>query len=102
MPEFKHQVDAVDEQPNESVIAHLTSLRGLGRWTAEQVLARSLGRPDAVAAGDLGVRKAISFLWHGSNELLDEATVRATAEAWGDAANWVTHLLLEDLSAPIT
>lgn len=95
-------LDDLSEQTNEEVVEHLTKLRGLGRWTAEQVLARSLARPDAVAAGDLGVRKAISHLWHESDELLDEATIRTTAEAWGDAANWVTHLLLEDLSAPIT
>jgi DNA-3-methyladenine glycosylase II len=90
-------LEGLDERSNEDVVRHLTSLRGLGRWTAEQVLARCLARPDAVAAGDLGVRKAVSFLWHGSDELLDEATVRSTAEGWGDAANWVTHLLLEDL-----
>ena len=94
-------LDDLSERTNEDVVAHLTELRGLGRWTAEQVLARSLARPDAVAAGDLGVRKAISHLWHKSEELLDEATVRTTAETWGDAGNWVTHLLLEDLSAPI-
>lgn len=94
-------LDDLGERSNEDVVTHLTQLRGLGRWTAEQVLARSLARPDAVAAGDLGVRKAISHLWHGSEDLLEEATVRATAETWGDAANWVTHLLLEELSAPI-
>jgi len=90
--------DDLTTMGNEEVVRHLTELRGLGRWTAEQVLARSLARPDAVAAGDLGVRKAVSFLWHASDELLDEATVRSTAEAWGDATNWVVHLLLEDLS----
>lgn len=91
-------LDGLDGLSNESVVERLTTLRGLGRWTAEQVLARSLARPDAVAAGDLGVRKAISYRWHGSDDLLDEPTVRTTAEGWGDAANWVVHLLLEDLA----
>jgi DNA-3-methyladenine glycosylase II len=91
-------LDGLHDLGNEGVVARLMSVRGLGRWTAEQVLARSLARPDAVAAGDLGVRKAVSHLWHRGDELLDEATVRDTAAAWGDAANWVTHLLLEDLA----
>lgn len=91
-------LDGLDGLGNDGVVERLTTVRGLGRWTAEQVLARSLARPDAVAAGDLGVRKAVSHLWHGTDELLDEATVRDTAATWGDAANWVTHLLLEDLA----
>lgn len=94
-------LDGLADLPNDAVSEHLTALRGLGRWTAEQVLARCLARPDAVAAGDLGVRKAISLLWHGADELLDEATVRSTTEGWGDAANWIMHLLLEDLSAGV-
>lgn len=88
----------LDDLPDEGVVERLTSVRGLGRWTAEQVLARSLARPAAVAAGDLGVRKAVSLLWHRADEVLDEATVRDTVAGWGDAANWVTHLLLEDLA----
>ena len=90
--------DGLQELSNADAVAHLSALKGIGRWTAEQVLARCLGRPDAVAAGDLGVRKAVSFNWFDADELLDETTVRDTAETWGDAANWVTHLLLEDLA----
>jgi DNA-3-methyladenine glycosylase II len=91
-------LDGLADLTNDAVVARLTELRGVGRWTAEQVLARSLARPNAVAAGDLGVRKAVSRYWHGSDELLEEAVVRDTTTAWGDAANWVTHLLLEELA----
>ncbi|MEX1287783.1 MAG: hypothetical protein AB1Z57_07590 [Acidimicrobiia bacterium] len=91
-------LDGLDGLGDEAVVERLTSVRGLGRWTAEQVLARSLARPGAVAAGDLGVRKAVSLLWHRADEVLDEAAVRDTVAGWGDAANWVTHLLLEDLA----
>lgn len=91
-------LEGLDDRSNEAVVAHLTALRGVGRWTAEQVLARCLARPDVVAAGDLAVRTAVSRLWHGIDEMLDETTVRSTADTWGDAANWVAHLLLEDLS----
>ncbi len=84
---------------NDDVIRRVTTVKGIGRWTADWLLARGLGRQDAVAAGDLGVRKAVSFHYLGLGELLDEAAVRLQAESWGQAANWVVHLLLERLAA---
>jgi DNA-3-methyladenine glycosylase II len=48
--------DALEEEPDEQVIAELTKLRGIGRWTAEMYLIFSLGRPDVLALDDLGVR----------------------------------------------
>lgn len=83
------------ELTNEQVIERLVAIRGIGRWSAEWTLARCLARPDAVAAGDLGVRKAISHDWLDRSDLLPEAEVRSVTEEWGEAANWVTHLLLE-------
>ena len=49
------QLDAI---PDDDVIARVTAVRGLGVWSAEWVLARTLGRP-RISAGDLGVRKAV-------------------------------------------
>ena len=48
--------------PDEAVIARLTAVRGLGRWSAEWFLARALGRPDVCPADDLGVRRAVEAL----------------------------------------
>jgi len=48
--------------PDAEVISRLIALRGIGLWTAEWLLARTLGRP-RVVAGDLGVRKAIGLLY---------------------------------------
>lgn len=90
-------LDGLDTLSNEEVIARLKAIRGIGRWSADWLLARCLVRPNVVAAGDLGVRKAVSFSYHGSDTILSEEVVRATADAWGDAANWTAHLLLETL-----
>jgi DNA-3-methyladenine glycosylase II len=87
----------VETLSNDEVLELLTTVKGIGRWTAEQFLARCLARPDAVAAGDLGIRKAVSFVWFDSEELLPEEVVRDTAETWGNAANWVAQLLLQEL-----
>ncbi len=78
-------------------INHLMAQRGVGRWTAEQLLARCWARPEVAAPGDLGVRKAVSFHWFDSDTLLPEATVRDTTDSWGAAANLLSQLLLEEL-----
>ncbi len=92
-------LEALGTLTNADVVDRLTAIRGIGRWSADWILARCLARPDAVAAGDLGVRKAVSQDWLGAEELQPEARVREVAAEWGNAANWVTHLLLERLSA---
>lgn len=90
-------LEGTEDLSNVSVIELLTSVKGIGRWTAEQFLARCLARPTAVASGDLGIRKGVSFVWFDSEELLSEDVVRDTVEQWGDAANWVGQLLLQEL-----
>jgi 3-methyladenine DNA glycosylase/8-oxoguanine DNA glycosylase len=48
---------------DDEVRARITSLRGLGPWTAEWFLARHLARPRAWPAGDLALRKAAASLY---------------------------------------
>lgn len=47
------------ELDDEAVIAHLTAVKGVGRWTAEMILIFVLGRPDVLPVDDLGVRNAV-------------------------------------------
>lgn len=56
-------LDALGELDDDGVVAALTALPGLGRWTADWFLARHLARPHAWPAGDLGVRKAVSAFY---------------------------------------
>lgn len=87
------QLDALDD---EGLIAHLTGLRGIGRWSAEWFLARTLGRP-RVVAGDLGVRKAIGRLYD-MPVLPTELEVRRVTAHWGAAATHVQALALHELA----
>jgi len=57
---FKKLVRATDEE----VIAELTKIKGIGRWTAEMFLIFSLGRPNVFSEGDLGLRNAIKKLYN--------------------------------------
>ena len=52
-------VDALNELPDEDVIQRLTSVKGIGRWTAEMFLMFRLHRPDVLPVGDLGIVKAV-------------------------------------------
>lgn len=89
--------EGIEGMDDEEVIPRLVALNGIGRWSADWFLARGLGRPASVAAGDLGVRKAVGEIYLGNDGPVSEADVRAIAAEWGDAANWATHLLLEAL-----
>jgi DNA-3-methyladenine glycosylase II len=81
---------------DEVLIAHLTRLRGIGRWSAEWFLARTLGRP-RVVGGDLGVRKAIGLVYE-TNGMPTEEEVRRLTAHWGAAATMAQALALQHLA----
>ena len=57
------QVHALDGLPDEEVIAALTRVKGIGRWTAEMFLMFRLHRPDILPVGDLGIVKAVQRVY---------------------------------------
>ena len=77
------------------VIDELVALRGIGVWTAEWILARTLGRP-RVVAGDLGVRKAIGIAYRNS-VMPSEDEVRDLTAHWEVSAAHAQALLLHAL-----
>lgn len=85
------------EMSDEQVVATLVALPGIGRWTAEWLLARSFGRP-VVVAGDLGVRKAVGLAYCGG-VMPSEKEVREITAHWGEAAGVAQQLLLEVLAS---
>lgn len=79
--------------PDEAIVASLTAIRGLGRWTAEWFLARALGRPDVCPADDLGVRRAVEALCFRGRRR-DAGAIRRRARAWRPHRSLATHYLL--------
>jgi DNA-3-methyladenine glycosylase II len=67
---------------DEAAIEQLTSLRGIGRWTAEIGLLRGLGRLDIFPAGDLGVVKYLAQGLLGRPAKAKEDEMRQFAERW--------------------
>jgi len=82
-------------EPDDVVIERLVALRGIGRWSAEWILARTFGRP-RVVAGDLGVRKAVARAYLGV-PIAPEAEIRRATEHWGASAAVAQALLLRTL-----
>jgi DNA-3-methyladenine glycosylase II len=52
-------LDVLDHLDDEAVIERLTSVKGVGRWTAEMFLIFRLQRPDVLPLNDLGIIKAV-------------------------------------------
>lgn len=67
--------------PDEEIIARLTQVRGVGRWTAEMLLIFQLGRPDVLPADDFGVRNGFR-LAYGHDELPKPKELLALGERW--------------------
>lgn len=53
----------LSREPDEEVVARLSTVRGVGRWTAEMFLIFQLRRLDVWPTGDLGVRRGFSLAW---------------------------------------
>ncbi len=86
-------LDALGSMGSDEVIARLTALRGLGRWTADWFLARGCGRGDVCPAGDLAVRKAFEH-YYARRRTLSEDAIRRRARGWGAYQNLAVHYML--------
>lgn len=75
------QLDRLDQLPDDEVTAELVAIRGLGTWSADMFLMFQLGRPDVLAAGDLGIRRA-AMVRYGLPSLPSPAELEEIAEPW--------------------
>jgi DNA-3-methyladenine glycosylase II len=64
-------LDRLNSLPDGEIIKRLSSLHGVGVWTAEMMLIFSLQRPDVVSWGDHAIRKGMMNLY-GLTELTRE------------------------------
>ena len=73
--------DRLEELSDADVIADLTEIKGVGRWTAEMFLMFHLGRADVISTGDLGIRRAVQ-LAYGLDELPGPHDLERLAQPW--------------------
>jgi DNA-3-methyladenine glycosylase II len=82
---------------NEEALARLRELRGVGRWTAEYVLLRGLGRTNLFPGDDVGARNNLSR-WMHLRKPLDYDRVGGVLRKWKPFAGLIYfHLLLSGL-----
>ena len=75
----KLDMKAISKMSDEDVIAQLTQVKGIGRWTAEMFLIFSLGRMDVFPVGDLGLRRGVQMAFS-----LKETPKPKETEKFGD------------------
>ena len=56
-------VEALNELPDDAVRERLSSLRGIGPWTAEMLMIFFMQRPDVVSYGDLAILRGMRMLY---------------------------------------
>jgi DNA-3-methyladenine glycosylase II len=75
------ELQRLDELSDADVIAELVAVKGLGAWTSHMFLMFQLERPDVLAVGDLGIRRAIERAYV-LDALPDAAEIERLAEPW--------------------
>ena len=72
---------ALDSMSDDEVIAELTQVKGIGRWTAEMFLMFRLHRPDVLPVGDLGIVNAMKRAYRLRKTPTPERMLRI-GESW--------------------
>jgi DNA-3-methyladenine glycosylase II len=75
------ELNKLNRLPDEEAIAKLVAVKGIGVWSADMFLMFHLGRPDILAVGDLGIRRAF-MLTYGLAELPGPEEMERIAEPW--------------------
>jgi DNA-3-methyladenine glycosylase II len=86
---------------DEALIAELTAVKGIGEWTAQIYLMVELARPDVLAVGDLGIRRAVQRAY-ALEDLPGRDELVALAEPWRPHRSAACRLLWQSLdNAPV-
>lgn len=85
------------EEGDAEMVARLSSVRGIGRWTAEMFLIFNLARPNVLPLDDLGLIRAISVNYFSGEPVTrsEAREVAANWEPWRTVATWYMWRSLE-------
>ncbi len=89
---------ALSAMTDDEIVAELTKIKGIGRWTVEMLLIFRLTRPDVFPVGDLGIVKAMrkTYNLRGTPNV---KRLHAIAERWRPyrtVASWYLWASLEN------
>ena len=93
------RLDGLESADDQGLVARLTQVKGIGRWSAQMFLIFRLGRPDVLPDGDLGIRKAVQQVY-GLRRLPSPERVRRIGRPWSPHATIASWYLWRHLDGP--
>jgi DNA-3-methyladenine glycosylase II len=95
------ELERLDDLPDEDVMAELVAVKGIGDWSAHMFLMFQLERPDILAVGDLGIRRAAERAY-GLEAMPTPAELTALGEPWRPYRSLACRILWRSLdNAPV-
>jgi DNA-3-methyladenine glycosylase II len=91
-------LEHLDALPDDEVIAELVAVKGIGEWSSHMFLMFHLARPDILAVGDLGIRRA-AMIRYGLPKLPTTPEIEAIAEPWRPYRTLACRFLWRSLQA---
>ncbi len=85
---------------DKELIAQLTQVKGIGRWTAEMFLIFHMLRADILPLNDIGLQRAIS-MHYNANQPVDKKFITTTAQPWRPWRSVATWYLWQSLDKPL-
>ncbi|MBU1070908.1 DNA-3-methyladenine glycosylase 2 family protein [Patescibacteria group bacterium] len=89
-------VDKLHKSTDQEVMDQLTSIKGIGPWSANMILMFTLNRPDIFPVGDLGIRTAMGKLYKLDRENLKVMII--IAKKWSPYRTLASRYLWQSLS----
>ena len=90
----KIELERLWEMEDEEIIAYLTPLRGIGRWSVECLMMFGMGRFDLLPAADIGLRNGIHLVY-GMEQKPSEKEIRQIGESWAPWRSYYSLYLWE-------
>lgn len=91
----KSEIEKLEKMPDTDAVRYLSEIRGVGRWTAEYVLLRGLGRINIFPGDDVGAQKNLQKFM-GLSETPDYEQVKRITSRWEPYAGFVYFQFLLD------
>jgi DNA-3-methyladenine glycosylase II len=79
---------ALVRQSDDEIVARLSSVRGIGPWTAQMFLIFRLRRLDVWSVGDLGVRHGYGLAWNVPTERARARVARRAYRPYRTVLTW--------------
>lgn len=74
------------EKTDDEVIAELSTLKGIGVWTAEMILLFCMQRPNVFSYGDLAILRGMRMVYH--HRKIDRKLFENTADGSAPIVVW--------------